>query len=295
MNDSNLVSIIIPIYNVERYLRECLDSVVNQTYKNIEIILVNDGSPDLSENICREYQLKDSRIKYYVKSNGGLSDARNYGLTKATGDYIIFLDSDDVADIRQIEVLLKNLKKYNATVSCCMPQWFTDDKTYKPKELSNNIKCYSGKRFAELMMRPQGVFCYAWGRLMTKELAEKIQFPKGKLFEDIFTMPKLFYNEEKIVLTKDELYYYRYRKTSLSHCKFNYKSMDEMDAYLFMLNFGQEVKNRKLIFYSAVFFVTKYHYYYCRVIKHKMDLDAYKKKYKESSKYCWKKILTFGR
>lgn len=295
MSNSSLVSIIIPIYNVEKYLRECLDSVVNQTYKNVEIILVNDGSPDSSATICEQYASRDIRIKYFIKDNGGLSDARNFGLTKANGDYIIFLDSDDVADKRQIEVLLGNLKKYNATVSCCMPQWFTDDKSYKESKLKNKPKVYSGKRFVELMMRPQGVFCYAWGRLMTRELAMKIYFPVGKLFEDIFTMPQLFYNEERIVLTKDELYFYRYRKTSLSHCKFNNKSMDEMDAYLDVVEFGEKNNNRKLVFYSALFFVTKYHYYYLRVLKHKMDIKAYKEKYKNRAKYCWKKVFSFGK
>lgn len=292
---NNLVSIIIPVYKVEEYLRECLDSVINQTYNNLEIILVNDGSPDLSGKICEEYASKDSRIKYYVKSNGGLSDARNYGLSKANGDFIIFLDSDDVISLKQIEILLNNLLINKASVSCCMPQWFTDKEKYKNKKIKNKIKVYSGTRFAELMMRPQGVFCYAWGRLMTCEVAKKIHFPVGRVFEDIFTMPKLFYEEEKIVLTRDELYFYRYRKTSISHGYFNEKSMDEMDAYLDVLNFGIEKKNRKIVFYCALFFVTKYHYYYLRVLKHKMNLSFYKKKYKTAAMYCWSKVLSLGR
>ena len=295
MSEQPLVSIIIPVYNVEQYLRECLDSVISQTYRNLEIIIVNDGSPDSSGSICEEYAAKDSRIKYFIKENGGLSDARNFGMHHVSGDYVIFLDSDDVASPRQIEVLVDNALRYNATVSCCTPQRFHDGKRYYERVKNNKCRLFTGRRFAELMMRPMGVFCFAWGRLIHRSMFGKIKFPVGLLFEDIFTMPELFYDEERIVLTNEELYFYRYRKTSLSHSSFNPRSMHEMDAYLHVMHFGEERKNRKIVFYSAVFFVTKYHYYWFRVIKHHMNLGAYRKKYKNDAHNCWSKIFRLGR
>ena len=93
--ENKLISIIVPIYNVENYLRQCLDSILNQTYQNFECLLINDGSPDNSADICREYAIKDSRFKYFEKENGGLSDARNYGIRQSTGSYLTFVDSDD--------------------------------------------------------------------------------------------------------------------------------------------------------------------------------------------------------
>ena len=117
MQSKEMVSIIIPVYNVEKYIVECLESVVNQTYENLEIILVNDGSTDNSKEICLEYAQRDQRIKLYSKENGGLSSARNYGLSKVTGNYVFFLDSDDYLVTDTIENLLNMLINTNADVS----------------------------------------------------------------------------------------------------------------------------------------------------------------------------------
>lgn len=120
------VTIIIPVYNVEKYLSRCLNNVINQTYSNIEIILVNDGATDNSQVICEEYKKKDDRIKLLVKENGGLSDARNYGIPYATGDYIAFIDSDDMIHTSYIEYLLNLIEKYNGDISICGYQSFYD-------------------------------------------------------------------------------------------------------------------------------------------------------------------------
>lgn len=121
-----LVSIIIPIYNVEKYLAECLQSIINQTYSNIEIILVNDGSTDNSEKICLNYIKLDKRIKYYYKKNGGLSSSRNYGLTKSHGSYICFIDSDDFIDNNYVEKLLLFTIKNNCEITICSETCFDD-------------------------------------------------------------------------------------------------------------------------------------------------------------------------
>ena len=116
---NELISIIVPVYKVEPYLNKCVDSIINQTYKNIEIILVDDGSPDNCGKICDDYTKKDSRIKVIHKKNGGLSDARNYGIEASIGDYIMFVDSDDYISANMCEILLKTAKKYNADIINC--------------------------------------------------------------------------------------------------------------------------------------------------------------------------------
>ncbi len=116
-NSEELVSVIVPIYKVEEYLRECVDSIINQTYKNLEIILVDDGSPDNCGEICEEYARNDSRVTVYHKENGGLSDARNYGMARSHGEYITFVDSDDVIKENFVEALMELIHKYNADIA----------------------------------------------------------------------------------------------------------------------------------------------------------------------------------
>ena len=132
----SLVSVIVPVYKVEKYLSKCLDSIVNQTYKNLEIILVDDGSPDNSGKICDEYAQKDSRIKVIHKENGGLSSARNAGLDIATGEYIAFADSDDSVHLDFVEKLYRAIKEENADIACCSVEDFIEDK--------NKIECRGG-------------------------------------------------------------------------------------------------------------------------------------------------------
>ena len=126
MSEQPLISVIVPVYNVEKYLRPCVESILEQTYKNIEVILVNDGSTDKSKAICLELAEKDKRISFYEKANSGLSDTRNVGLEKATGDYILFVDSDDLLSFNAIESLYKLCKKYNADIAVESICHFTD-------------------------------------------------------------------------------------------------------------------------------------------------------------------------
>ena len=140
----NLISIIVPVYNVENYLRKCVDSIINQSYKNLEIILVDDGSTDSSGKICDEYSLKDSRIKVIHKKNGGLSDARNAGMEIASGDFWGFVDSDDYIDSDMYSVLLENLLGAEADLSAC-GRIFTYDGKEIPEYSENNPVTLSGR------------------------------------------------------------------------------------------------------------------------------------------------------
>ena len=124
--NNELISVIVPVYKVENYLRECLDSIINQTYKNLEIILVDDGSPDKSGEICDEYALKDSRITVYHTENKGQAHARNYGLDRCRGDYITFIDSDDIVKNSYVEKLFALLKYYDSDMSACSVERFSN-------------------------------------------------------------------------------------------------------------------------------------------------------------------------
>ena len=188
------ISVIVPVYNVEEYLDKCLDSLVNQTLKDIEIIVVNDGSPDNSQKIIDKYVKKYKNVKAYTKKNGGLSDARNYGLTKAKGEYIAFIDSDDYTDITMLEKMYQKAKNKKLDIVVCDCY-----KVYPNNEnqeiLISNLK-YSEDNVKNYLLAPP----MAWNRLYKKEIFDNIKFVKGIYYEDLECTPKLVKYTNKIAL-----------------------------------------------------------------------------------------------
>lgn len=225
-----LVSIVVPIYNVELYLTKCLDSLIKQTYQNIEIILVNDGSTDNSKQICLEYVNKDKRIKYIEKKNGGLSDARNVGIDNANGNYLVFVDSDDYVNVNFISNLYLNLKETNSDISVCSFKKVSD--SYQDISIceENITKCYSGKsKFNNLYNDNADVTTVAWNKMYRKHLFTKIKYPKGKIHEDEFVIFDLLNNSSKIVYSSCEYYYYLQRDNSIT-ATYNIKRTDKLTA-----------------------------------------------------------------
>lgn len=214
-----LISVVIPIYNVEKYLRKCVDSIINQTYKNLEIILVDDESPDNCPMICDEYKKKDSRIKVIHQKNKGLSGARNSGIDIATGKYIVFHDSDDTLEFNAIEILYNNLKKYNTKISVCGRYYEFEDGTKISKVKEKIERLYEFEDAIEEM----NIFYYfdmsACGKLYDISLFKSLKFPQGKLSEDYFVMYKLFDAAKKISYTSEPLYNYLQRQNSISRNK----------------------------------------------------------------------------
>lgn len=219
--NNELISIIIPVYNVEKYLCECLDSVINQTYKNLEIILVDDGSTDNSGSICDKYHKKDNRIKVIHKMNGGVSSARNYGLNVATGKYINFIDPDDWVENNFIECLYSYANK--DTIVCCSYNRIENNKIVihslgkliicdKLKFVNllkdNELKGNEGKGIDQLGSS-------MWNKLFPAWVFQNIRFPKGKTSEDIFIILKLFNKIEKVILSPASNYNYRARENSI--------------------------------------------------------------------------------
>ena len=214
MNGSIKVSIIIPVYKVEKYLEKCIQSVINQTYENLQIILVDDGSPDNCGKICDEYAKKDHRIEVIHKSNGGLSDARNKGLEIAKGEYIGFVDSDDYIEADMYEVLYNLLKQYNADVSICNFYTVSQGKI-SIKNADNGINEYNRIEILKEILLDKNIQSYAWNKLYKKELFDEIKYPIGKKYEDIGTTFYLLEKCNKVVVTGKSEYYYINRQDSI--------------------------------------------------------------------------------
>ena len=229
MGNNDLITVVIPIYNVDKYLEKCVESVINQTYKNIEIILVDDGSTDESGKICDDYKEKDSRIEVIHKKNGGLSDARNFGIEQATGKYITFIDSDDIVEKDYIEYLYNLIKKYNSEISICAYSILMES----GKKIDNG-KGYCEEKLTKLealdrMLNEKGYSVSACAKLYDVELFKNVRYPIGKLCEDNGTTYKLFDKADTIAYGNESKYYYFKRKGSIMLSSFNEKKFDMIE------------------------------------------------------------------
>ena len=217
------ITVIVPVYNVENYLRKCLDSIIAQTYKNIEIIVVNDGSTDASGQICQEYTQIDNRIVYIEKENGGLSEARNVGLDKMTGSYVTFIDSDDWAELDYVEILYKKIIEYQADISVGNYYSYNEDEeTYYFHIYGDSYyeKVYDNISIFENLYESQEMKSFAlisaWGKLYKAKLFDYLRFDKGKLGEDGYFNQKMYLSVNKVVYLNKGLYAYRQRSGSIT-------------------------------------------------------------------------------
>lgn len=222
---SELISIIVPVFNIKDYLLKCVESLVNQTYKNTEIILVDDGSTDGSDILCDSLMNSYSSVKVYHKKNGGLSDARNYGILKSSGKYITFVDGDDYLHPEACETLFRIATSLNAklVVGGLM---IVDEKGNVRKEASlcSEVVVCSYEDALKLVLDGKGYS--ACGKLYARELFDEISFPVGKVDEDFATMHKLFIESKEIVYSPDYVYYYYKRQGSITKCSFNKSKLD---------------------------------------------------------------------
>ena len=212
------VSVIVPVYNVEQYIAQCLDSIVAQTHRDLEILLVNDGSTDGSGCICDEYATRDSRIRVIHKPNGGLSDARNAALDVMTGDCVVMIDGDDMVHPRYVERLLAALLCSEADVAMC--GWRSFDETVPPTPpLADGVPptIYSGRDALQRMLYQRKGFNHsACWRMFKSEFWKNIRFPKGLLYEDLAVIYPLMCRVNKVAVIPDELYDYRLRAGSIT-------------------------------------------------------------------------------
>ena len=222
--ENKLISIIVPVYNVEEYLKQCLDSILEQTFSNYEVILVNDGSTDSSGLICQEYAEKDVRIRYFEKENGGISDARNYGIEQAKGEYLTFVDSDDFLDASHLNVLynalvnndvdisIANYTNYQTSTATFYLHTFGDyyEKIYTSEELIDDLS---------FLERNDLSFSTIWGSLYKKSVFSFLRFPKGVIGEDVALIYKMYTQVDKIVYVHKDTYIYRENDSGISKSK----------------------------------------------------------------------------
>lgn len=218
----NLISVIVPIYKVEPFLVECVESIINQTYKNLEIILIDDESPDKCGEICDEYAIKDSRIKVIHKKNGGISDARNAGLDIMQGDYIAFVDGDDWLPLDGIEILYKTLTESEADLAIGAYE-LVDEKGKLLEKNEKKIGVWSVEEAIEDVLE---VGCRSWARLYRQEIHKEKKFPLGETHEDEAVVIEILDRCNKIAVTNECVYYYRYRSESILTSGFSKSKLD---------------------------------------------------------------------
>jgi len=261
----DIISVIVPVYKVEEYIHRCIDSILNQTYRNLEIILVDDGSPDKCGEICEEYKKNDDRVIVIHKKNGGLSDARNVGVENAKGDFITFVDSDDWIREDYVEKLYNLLKETNADITVCN---FIKTASENPV-LENSIERiyeYTNVEALSLEGAEYVGMVVTWGKLYKTNLFEGVRFPVGRIHEDEFTTYKLVYKSKKIVVTTTALLYYWQREDSIMGAGFNIKHRcDALDALKEKADFFKDVglydlsnKTVKFAFYMLLITLKNY-------------------------------------
>lgn len=223
----NLISIIIPVYNVENYLKKCLESIINQTYTNLEIILVDDGSTDNSGKICDEFLKKDKRVKVFHIENKGVSAARNYGFKKSSGEYIIFIDSDDVLDFNMIKILFKNIINYSAEISACGYAIFEINGNVYLKYGTKKIYNFNKKEALKSFFSETSFGVGVWNKLFKKGVISNLKFyEKLKVNEDRLFLFEAIMNSNKIIYDDQCLYKYIKRENSATTSKFSEKQFD---------------------------------------------------------------------
>ncbi len=249
------ISVIIPIYNTEQFLKECVGSVLDQSYQDLEIILVDDGSTDLSGMICDQYASRDGRIKVIHQKNEGLSVARNTGVKLASGEYLCFVDSDDRVAPDYIKKLLKNAILYSADVSYCdFLIWDGSSGNCLDYAVEDEPFCMGADKIWNLLTltgnksKESVPLIVAWNKLIRTEIAKKIEFPEKRWHEDEFYVHRLFTATTKCVGTKQKLYYYRQRNNSIigENNRQDIRHLDILDAFLERIMYCRRQKDKAL-------------------------------------------------
>ena len=247
MND-DLISVIVAIYNVEDYLPKCIDSIINQSFENLEIILVNDGSTDSSGLICEKYSELDDRIVVIHKENGGLSSARNVGLNIASGNLVAFVDSDDYIDYQMYEKLYNNMNNYNSDIAICDYYYVKNKKINKHYFNGKSTSFYSeGKeKFINLQNQYDCLTVYSWNKLYKKYIFDNIRFPNGRIFEDSFIICDILNKANRVSYIIEPLYFYVYRTNSIVN-SFSINHFDKIGSFNKKISFFKKNEYYDLI------------------------------------------------
>lgn len=284
-----LVSVIVPIYNVEKYLKNCVDSILNQKYDNLEVILVDDGSPDRCGVICDEVAIRDRRVKVIHKKNGGLSSARNAGMAIATADYWCFVDSDDWISYDMIDSMMRCFTD-DIDLVCC-GKVLSGFKEEKVLNIDTSI-CINSENAIEKAIFDKDVGIAAWGKIYRSRLFENTRFPEGEIHEDAAIMLQIFDKARKVFVLNRALYYYRYNSEGISKgaysTKFDVVLKHNLKNEEFILNKYPMLKNK-----ARAMLADGCYGMMLKILKTPKGFETYNRQFTDNKKFFIERIREF--
>lgn len=276
MTNNPLISVIVPVYNTEKYIRDSLDSILAQTYTNLEVIVINDGSKDMSEEIIQEYVAKDNRVKYFEQENLGQSAARNKGIEIAKGKYIAFIDSDDVIGKNMMLYLVNAIIETGTLIAECQIKNFSDENLLSISDETNSLKSSTQIYSYEELYDDYNANVFSnspCNKLYDSTLMKQFQFEVGKTYEDSRLMYKVFFAAKKLVFVDYIGYYYRYNPTGITKSTINKKIMDFLESFPTKIAFFKEQGWTNHVSYLIADYARRALLFYARGVKEKVDKE----------------------
>jgi glycosyltransferase involved in cell wall biosynthesis len=300
--DKPLISVIMPVYNVESYLSKAIESVLKQTYKRLELLLIDDGSTDKSGFICDEYAGKDNRIRVFHKKNEGQAEARNVGLNNASGVWILFLDSDDWIEPEMLEILHDIAEENGSKISACKTQYFQDE-YYDEKNDTNCVYNYTISQVLNLLLNKNVIRFELWNKLWHRDVIGDVRFKMGQISEEVFFDFEVFKKVDRITYIDTSLHHYLINREGNTKSKFRIERMcifDEFKSYIRYLNVNNYQKDAEVVSCIASMFCISIYLEAKDTNQEKKLCDRLRelflhfvKSSGRAKKYKWKAILLF--
>ena len=285
------VSVIVPVFNCEKYVEKCLSSILDQTYPNLEVLVNDDGSTDSSYSICYSIAQQDSRVNVFHQDNSGQSVARNAMLGKVSGDYVMFVDSDDLIAPGMISRLVEMLEANDADCASCRLMKVYEQKIPSQIRHSDNVKAYDARRYVKKMISSSAFGCYPVGRLFKAEYLEYLHFPEGMIFEDLSAMPQLMIHMNKIVGSDEPLYFYYQSEESTLRKGFAKKRTDALRAYVNLWHMAYDMAEFSIARVVMRSYLYKYYCYKRDVRINGLDVEAYESIFGPYKTWFWKQLV----
>lgn len=290
-----LISVIVPIYNIDRYIDRCVQSIVNQTYRDLEIILVDDGSSDNSGIVCDAWEKKDKRIKVIHKINGGASDARNMGIKQSRGELLSFVDGDDELNETMYEKLINAMLRTQTDISMCRMEKIEKTRKYPTRQFlkeSEEAMIFSGKEAMRYLLQDK-IDCSPCLRVYKRKLWDELRFPIGNTNEDFAVLYKVFDAANSIVYIPEILYHYYYRENSVTSAEFSEKQFDKIDNSLEMVDYVRK-NTPELMLEARYYLVLQSTYLLKKICLDKME-QLYEQRYHQTRSLIRKNSINIFR
>ena len=285
------ISLIMPVYNCEKYLVKCIESVLCQTYSNFELLINDDGSEDSSYAICQLYADKDSRIGLFRQENGGQSSARNAMINKVTGEYVMFIDSDDVISPDMLETLLNLIFVYKTDCASCRLMQVREQAVPHLEDKNWAVKSYDARKYVKKMISSSSFGCYPVARLFKARYLKYLHFPEGMIFEDLSAMPEMMIQMDKIVDTERPMYFYYQSPDSTLRASFSKRRTDALRAYYNLWQMSYRRNDYPLARTIIEGFLYKYYCYRRDVRINGLRVEEYRSLFDPYKKWFFKQLI----